>query len=138
MTTIWTCPKCHRTFDRENRPHSCVIYPVENHFRNKEEAEKLFAQLKKAITQKIGPVKVYALPCCIRVHHIRDFMAVLPKRNGVLELRLGHSHPIKSKRIFASVPMSKTTFKNCLRISSAKDIDTELLGWVRESYKLRP
>jgi hypothetical protein len=63
-------------------------------------------------------------------------MAILPKKDGILELRFSLYRALKNKRIFISVPVSKTAYKNCLRIKSARDIDAELLGWLKQSYGL--
>lgn len=97
----------------------------------------LFGILKQSIADKVGPVKVISLPCCIHLFGTYDFLAVLPKRRGVLEIRFGLDRALKNKRIFVSVPTSKTSYKNCLRIGSGKEIDAELLGWIRESYNVK-
>ena len=64
-------------------------------------------------------------------------MAILPKKDGVLELRFALDRKLKSKRIFACVPLSKNSYKNCLLIKSPKDINAELISWLKQSYNLK-
>ncbi|MFC1663352.1 DUF5655 domain-containing protein [Patescibacteria group bacterium] len=133
----WTCPKCKRIFNREKQTHTCAYKPLEDHFINKYEAYKLYQTLLKKIAQKAGKIKVISIPCCIHLYGKYDFLAILPKRNGVIELRFALDRAIKNKRIFANVPLSKTSYKNCLLIRSPKDINKELLDWLKESYLLK-
>ncbi|MFA6553819.1 MAG: DUF5655 domain-containing protein [Patescibacteria group bacterium] len=132
----WTCPECHRQFAKKGQQHSCATKPLKDHFTNKLEAYKLFQLLLKKIELQIGKIKILSIPCCIHLYGSYDFMAILPKMKGVLELRFALDHTLKNKRIFASVPISSTSHKNCLRITSAIDIDAELLGWLKQSYSM--
>ncbi len=136
MPTQWVCPKCRRQFSKKDQTHSCATKPLRDHFTNKPEAYKLFQALVKKINSHIGRVKVISIPCCIHLFGQYDFMAILPKKDGVLELRFSLDRALKNKRIFISVPVSKTAYKNCLRISSAKEIDAELLNWLKRAYAL--
>lgn len=130
---MWTCPKCQRIFKKTGQPHSCHNVPLEQHFRNKEKAKELFDKLVKIINHKIGECKIISLPCCIHLFGKYDFLAALPKKNG-LEIRLGLKRKIDSPRLKQCVPMSAKVFKNCFEISSKEDIDGELMEWLKESY----
>ncbi|MBN2015340.1 hypothetical protein JW766_00725 [Candidatus Dojkabacteria bacterium] len=137
MSTHWTCPKCGRIFAKKNQMHSCKKFPIEKHFEGKEEiAKPLFEYLKTKITTEIGPVKVISLPCCIHLFGCYDFIAILPKKDRI-EVRFAWNEKIKNKRIDNCVPMSKSTYKICLDVRSGKEIDKELMGWLKESYNLK-
>jgi hypothetical protein len=135
--SMWTCPKCKREFKRAKQQHTCATKPLNEHFKNKYEAYLLYQKLLKAIGSKIGKIKVLSIPCCIHLFGNYDFMAILPKKDGVLELRFALNRKLTGKRITACVPLSASSYKNCLTIESAKDIDSELLKWLKESYHLK-
>lgn len=78
-----------------------------------------------------------SIPCCIHPYGKYDFMAILPKKDGVLELRFALGRELKEKRITARIPLSSKTYKNCLFIKSPSDINPELLKWLKESYNLK-
>lgn len=67
-----------------------------------------------------------------RIHN--KFSLVL---KPAVEIRFALDRKIKSKRLKASVPLSKTTFKNCFDLKTKEEIDNELIGWIKESYYLK-
>jgi len=134
---MWTCDKCKRIFKRAKQPHSCRSVPIEDHFKNKKKAKKIFDYLAGRIEKKAGKVKIISLPCCIHLFGIYDFLAALPKRES-LEVRIAANRIIDSSRLVQSVPLSGKNYKNCFEITSEKEIDDEFIGWLRESYFLKP
>jgi hypothetical protein len=133
---MWTCPNCGRIFGKAKQPHSCHRVSLKTHFKNKEKAKELFDFFVKSVNEKVGKVKAISIPCCIHLFGRYDFVAILPKRDG-LEIRFSLNRHLKNQRITQSVPMSLKNIKNCLKISSASEIDKEFIGWIRESYHLK-
>jgi len=132
---MWTCTKCERIFEKAKQPHSCKKIPLKEHFKNKEKAKKLFNYLVEQVNN-IGKVKIISLPCCIHLFGKYDFLAALPKRDG-LEIRFVLNRVLNGPRLTQSVPMSSSVFKNCFEITSEKEIDNEFVGWLTESYHLK-
>lgn len=61
---MWTCPKCKREFSKTNQSHSCKVYPLENHFKGKEQVGKpLFDAFVEKVRQEVGPVKIDSPKC---------------------------------------------------------------------------
>jgi len=133
---MWRCPDCDRIFGKAKQPHSCHKIPLEMHFKNKEKAKELFDFLIKTANEKIGKVRVISIPCCIHLFGKYDFLAILPKKDS-LEIRFSLNRHLKNPRIIQSVPMSLKNIKNCLKISSASEIDKEFVDWLSESYHLK-
>jgi len=73
---MWQCKKCKREFAKTNQEHSCVSYPLEKHFQNKEVAKELFDFYISQINKKVGEVKFESLPYCIRLVSSYTFGAV--------------------------------------------------------------
>ena len=70
MKKLWKCPRCKREFAKENQTHSCRVYPLEEHFKNKDYAKSVFEYLKGKIEKEVGKLKIESLPCCIRLNNI--------------------------------------------------------------------
>ncbi|MCL5794855.1 MAG: DUF5655 domain-containing protein [Patescibacteria group bacterium] len=134
-TKLWKCPKCHREFAKINQQHSCKIYPLENHFANKEYAKQLFDYLVKKIEKNIGPLKIESLPCCIHLVSNYTFGAVWTLRDRVrIDFRI--SAKIETKKKFKIIQMSPNRYLYYLDIFKKSEIDLELLSYLHESYKL--
>jgi len=133
---MWTCPKCGRIFNKTDQPHSCHKIPLEDHFKKKDKAKELFDFLVKQINTKIGKCQIISIPCCIHLFGNYDFLAALPKKDR-LEIRLSLDRKLITPRLKQSAPMSSTIFKNCIDITSTKEIDEELINWLDEAYHLK-
>ena len=96
----------------------------------------MFDHLSRVIGEKIGKIKVISLPCCVHLFGQYDFLAALPKKEK-LEVRFALDRKLDSPRLKQSVPLSANSVKNCLDINMAEEIDSELIGWISESYHLK-
>lgn len=132
----WICSQCGRIFRKANQPHSCRTVPLEQHFAGKDEARTLFNFLIRQINKNIGGTKTISLPCCIHLFGQYDFLAALPKKDG-LEIRFALNRRLDTPRLKVSVPMSSKVFKNCIDIYTREEINKELLNWLTESYQLK-
>ena len=133
---MWNCPSCNRIFERAKQQHSCSRITLEQHFKNKKKAKELFDYLIKQIGNKIGKYRIAPIPCCIHLFGNYDFLAALPKKDK-LEIRFALDRTIDSLRLKQSVPISSTSFKNCIDVKCEKEIDKELIKWLGESYHLK-
>lgn len=110
--------------------------PIKQHFLNKPLAKELFNYLVDQINNNVGKCKIISIPCCIHLFGNYDFLAALPKKDG-LEVRFALDRVLDSPRLKVSVPLSQKTFKNCFEIRSNKEFDQEFIGWIKESYNLK-
>lgn len=133
---MWTCPKCNRIFSKTKQPHSCKQVSLKSHFENKPKARKLFDYLLLHIKQHIGPYKIISLPCCVHLFGTYDFLAVLPKKDGI-EIRIALNCTVDTQKLIVSVPLSSTMYKNCFTITNEKDMDAEFMDWIKQSYHLK-
>ena len=109
---------------------------MELHFKNKQKAKELFDLLFKTINQEIGNCQIVSLPCCLHLYGNYDFLAALPKKDK-LEIRFALDRKLDSPRLKQSVPISAHAVKNCLDITTPKEIDEELISWLMEAYHLK-
>jgi len=132
---MWQCPKCKREFLKTNQSHSCVSFPLEKHFAGKERARELFEFLKSKIIKDIGPVKIESLPCCIHFVGSYTFGACWALKD-VIRIDFRVDREIKTKREHKVNHMSKGRYLYYFDITDEKEIDPELLGWMKTSYRL--
>ena len=140
MGNLWKCGKCGREFEKKNQQHSCTCYPLERHFKGKEKVAKpLYDRLKANIERSIGPVKVESLPCCIHfvvAHSAYTFAAVYALRDRI-RIHFGSGHEIRSPRIDKSAKTSASKYMLSIDISGEREIDGELMSWMKEAYNLK-
>jgi len=135
MSKLWKCPTCKREFKNKNQVHSCVSFPLENHFKNKPYAEELFLHLKKEIEKNVGPLKIESLPCCIHFVGTYTFGAVWALKDRI-RIDFRTDFKIESKRIEKMVQMSANRYLYYVEIKDKKDVDTELLKWIQHASYL--
>ncbi len=134
MKKLWKCPKCNREFEKKNQVHSCTVYPIEKHFKGKEEvARPLFEELKETINKNIGEFKIESLPCCIHFVSTYTFAAVYALRNKI-RIHFTLNHKLESPRIDKFSQMSANRYLYSIDIEDKKGFDKELIKWLKEAY----
>ena len=132
---MWRCKKCKREFKNRNQAHSCASFPLAGHFKNKKRAEELFDYLKKKIEKSAGKVKIESPECCIHLVSNYTFGAVWPMKDRI-RMDFRTDFPIKSRRIWKMIKMSAHRYLYFFEIRYKKEIDKELLDWIKKAYSL--
>ena len=92
---------------------------------------KLINELKKLGDLKIEPKKT-----SIHLGNRFGFAGVYTRKDYInLEVHLNYK--LKSKRVAKIEQASANRFHHTIKLSSGKDIDKELLGWLKEAYELK-
>lgn len=133
---MWKCPKCNREFAKENQSHSCVIYPLEEHFRNKENQRKFFDKYIDFVRKNVGDFKIEAMPCCIHLVGTYTFSAVWILKN---KMRIDFMLPDKlsNARIIKIAQPSTNRYVHYLEVVDERDFDDELANWLKKAYFLK-
>jgi len=110
---------------------------LNKHFKGKEEiARPLYNKLKAKIKEDIGPFKVESLPCCIHLVSTFTFAAVYALRKEI-RIHFTLDHKLESSRIDKFTQMSANRFLYSIDIEDEKEIDEELMSWLKQAYNLR-
>ncbi len=137
MKNLWKCPKCKREFEKKNQVHSCTIYPLDKHFKGKEGiARPLYNKLKAKIKKEIGPLKVESLPCCIHFVSNYTFAAVYALRKKI-RIHFTLDHKVESSKIDKWSRASTNRYLYSIDIENEKQIDKELISWLKQAYNLK-
>ena len=84
---------------------------------------------------KVGPAK--AEPKKTSIHLVREtsFAGAHPKK-AWLDLTIRSEKPIKSDRVRAQEQVSKNRWHQDVRLTSPKDVDAEVVDWLKNAYAL--
>lgn len=132
---LWRCPKCGKYYVTRNMWHACARHSVAEHFRGKDPKLKLLFDGLVGLLKRCGPVRVVPGKTGIAFQVRMRFAGVFVRRNWleagfILPRRLDHP------RIRKVVAYSPRAYGHHLEIRSPHDLDDELAGWLRESYRV--
>lgn len=96
--------------------------------------KKLYGELLRSL-KKIGPFEEEHKKTSIHLVRKTAFAGVSPRKQWFV-LTIKAAKPIDSDRIVKSEQVSKNRWHEEVKIAQAVDIDTELIGWLREAYEL--
>lgn len=108
---------------------------LETLFANKEPGVRAAYDKVLASLTKVGPVK--AEPKKTSIHLVREttFAGAHPKK-AWLDLTIRSEAPIKSARVRAQEQVSKNRWHQDVRSTSPKDVDAEVVAWLKSAYAL--
>ena len=96
--------------------------------------QRAYARLLKA-AQALGPVTEERGARSVLLRSRGGFLGVHPKRD-YLDLQIVTDHVIRASRVTNVDPVSARRFHVHVRIANEKEVDAELMGWLREAYDL--
>jgi len=111
-------------------------YKESDHLNDKETVvrkiyDRLISELKKFGQLKIEPKKT-----SIHLGNRFGFAGVYARQNSInLEVHLNYK--LTSKRVTKVEQASTNRFHHTIKLTSEKDVDKELLNWLREAYELK-
>lgn len=134
QSDLWTCPKCGRRFVGRNMWHACGDFSVEGFLQGKgHRARELFERFESLIA-RCGSYEVAPAKTRVAFMGRVRFASVNSVSDRGLNLHFGLPQPVRNPRI-RKVEQLGTWFVHHMRITSMEQLDDELLGWLRESYR---
>jgi hypothetical protein len=110
-------------------------YSVKDHFANKDPSVRALYDQLVSIVQAFGPVTEDPKKTSIHLNR-KSALAGVETRKDSLLLNIKSDHEIQNPRIEKAEKISAKRFHHKVRISSPKDLDEELQGWLKEAYLL--
>lgn len=96
--------------------------------------QRVYARLLKS-AQALGPVTEERGARSVLLRSRGGFLGVHPKRD-CLDLQIVTDHVIRAARVTKVDRVSARRFHVHVRIASEKEVDAQLMGWLREAYDL--
>ena len=84
---------------------------------------------------KLGPFEVQEKKTSIHLSKGRAFAGVHPRATGII-LNLVLDAPLKSARIHKSEQVSANRHHVEFKLEDPSEVDTQLIGWIRQAYAL--
>lgn len=91
---------------------------------------RLLAELRK-----IGPFEADEKKTSIHLARRRAFAGVHPRASGIL-LNLVTDAPLEDDRVVKAEQVSKNRFHCEVKLESEKDVNRQLMGWLKKAYAL--
>jgi Domain of unknown function (DUF5655) len=95
----------------------------------------VYARLLEGVAS-LGPFDIEVKKTCVHLSHGRAFAGVHPRAAGIM-LQLVSEKPIRSPRVMKLEQVSANRFHCAFKLEDPREIDTELMGWVKQSRELK-
>jgi hypothetical protein len=132
---LWKCSKCGRLFANHNQSHFCSHYTLREHLAGKSPcAIALFREFAKLV-RRCGPARIVPEKTRIAFQVRMSFAAVSLRRDQIV----GHvvlARRLENSRFMKIEYISRRNHVHSFRFHSRKEIDREVLSWLREAYRV--
>jgi len=132
---MWKCPKCGRRFANRNQSHFCSRYTLRERLAGKSpSAVALFRKFAKLV-KLCGPVRVVPEKTRIAFQVRMSFAAVSLRRDRIV----GHvvlARRLENRRFTKIETISPRNHVHCFCFRAHEELDREVLGWLREAYRV--
>jgi hypothetical protein len=133
---LWVCPKCGARFVTRNLPHSCGNATLDDwHARMGPRARALYDRFEQMIAAcgeyHVAPAKT-RIAFLARVR----FSGITSISEKGMTCAFALPQPIRSSRFVKVEEVVPGWWVHRLRISDPAELDDEVQGWIRESYRL--
>ncbi|MGA8144380.1 MAG: DUF5655 domain-containing protein [Candidatus Acidiferrales bacterium] len=135
LAPLWKCPKCGRFFANRNQSHFCSRYTLRQHFAGKSTAAIALFRAFAKLVKLCGPVRV--VPEKTRIaFQVRMSFAVVSFRRDYIVGHVVLARRLENPRFTKIEYISPRNHVHSFRFHSPKELDREVLAWLREAYRV--
>ena len=135
LPPLWKCSRCGRVFANRNQSHFCSRYTLRQHLSGKSWLAIALFQGFAKLVKRCGPVRVVPEKTRIAFQVRMSFAAISLRRDRVV----GHvvlARRVENPRFTKIESISPRNHVHSFCFSSEDELDQEVLGWVREAYRV--
>jgi len=110
-------------------------FSLESHFSGKEPSVRAMYDRLLSSLRKFGRVIEEPKKTSIHLINVTAFAGIQTRGTYIL-LNIKADHKIENPRIHKGGQISARRFHHRVKISNLSDIDSELIGWLRDAYAL--
>jgi hypothetical protein len=133
---LWTCPRCGRKFVSRNIWHSCTDATVDSFLAgNGPRARALFDRFEQLVAL-CGPYDVSPAKTRVAFMGRVRFAGVTRISDREMICSFALPYPLNNPRFTKIEQVVPGWYAHRLRITDPEQLDDEVLGWLRESYRL--
>lgn len=133
---FWKCPECGRLFKNKGQFHTCASIPFDYHFHNK---PRILREIFDSIVYRLkdfGQIRIDAVKTSINLGAKSHFGMVYVLKD-CLKLEFITDRLIESSRFLKVKESKKDLFMYTLKIKQLRDVDEELINWLKIAYDFR-
>jgi|SRR6266498_5381945 len=108
-------------------------FSISQHFENKDPVVKSIYDRILKESRKFGAVVEEPKKTSIHLVHKSAFAGVSTRKNALI-LNIKSAAPIKHARIAKSERLSASRFHQAVKLISPEEVDSLLVGWLKEAY----
>ncbi len=133
---MWTCPKCGRSFKRRDQFHGCKLISKDSLFEKKPPlVKKLYDKIVKEL-KKIGEYREEAVPPDMIFFKTRSTFLGIKVKKDQLHVEFYLDHLEDGPPVSKHLQTSKHRGVHLVPIDRLENIDQQLIGWIKHSYRL--
>ena len=110
-------------------------FSVAQHFENKDPVVKSIYERILNETRKCGIVTEEPKKTSIHLVNRSAFAGVITRKNALI-LNIKSASPIKHARITKSEQLSASRFHQEVKLTAPDEVDSVLVGWLKEAYAI--
>jgi hypothetical protein len=110
-------------------------FQISNHFAGKDPTVLALYQRLLAETRQFGPVIEQPKKTSIHLVSKSAFAGVVTRKSSLL-LNIKSATPIQDARIVHFEQVSSNRFHQEVKLTALEDIDSSLLGWLKNAYEM--
>jgi hypothetical protein len=115
--------------------YALADFSVSQHFENKDPVVKSIYDRILQESRTFGQVIEEPKKTSIHLVNKSAFAGVTTRKNALL-LNIKSATPIKHARIAKSEQLSAKRFHQEVKLTSPDDVDSDLVGWLKEAYAI--
>lgn len=133
---LWVCPECGARFVNRNQWHSCGLATVADWLDARGPRSRALYEAFEAAIAACGPYHV--APAKTRIFFLARvrFAGITRLSERGMTCAFSLPHPLSSPRFSRVHEIVPGWFVHQLRITEPAEVDEEVVGWLRESYRL--
>jgi hypothetical protein len=110
-------------------------FSISGHFENKEPVVKSIYDRILKESRKFGAVIEEPKKTSIHLVNKSAFAGVTTRKNALI-LNIKSAAPIRHARIAKSEQLSASRFHQAVKLTSPDDVDSVLVGWLKDAYAI--
>ena len=110
-------------------------FSIPQHFENKDPVVKAIYDRILSDARTFGTVTEEPKKTSIHLVNKSAFAGVMTRRNALI-LNIKSAAPIRDARIKKSEQLSASRFHQEVKLTSADEVDSTLVGWLKDAYSI--
>ena len=133
---LWTCPRCRAKFVTRNIYHGCGNYSVAKFLEGKGDRARTLYERFAELVRRCGPIEVAPTKTQVGFMVRVRFAGITHISDRGMTAQFALPRRLDNPRIRRVDHPAHQWYIHTFRVTSPEELDDEVLGWLKESYKM--